>query len=211
VLFWAVTIAMASAFVLFAGSQIAHDRGQTVDWYTGFGQWLGALGSFVAAGAALWISMSDRRHNVEERQRTEDQQNADLERQAGLVQVTAERLGQRQAAGPNIVRASVGIRNRRSDRIFDIEVVKFVHNGRETDLEVEIVNGFAVSPVRPEHRNSFPKRADLPGIALATDEKLVIYQQGSIPDTQAEYVAVRYTDPAGRRWEVDTEGVVVRR
>jgi hypothetical protein len=65
--FWAATITVVSIGVLFAGSQIAHNRGQTVDWYTGFGQWLGALGSFIAAGAALWISVSDRRHSTAER------------------------------------------------------------------------------------------------------------------------------------------------
>lgn len=60
--FWAVSIA-----VLFAISQIAYVRSRSVEGYTGFGLWLGALGSFVAAGAALWISVSNRRRSIKGR------------------------------------------------------------------------------------------------------------------------------------------------
>ena len=56
--FWSVAIEIGSVGILFAGSQIAHNHRQSVEWYTGFGQWLGALSSFIAAGAALWISVS---------------------------------------------------------------------------------------------------------------------------------------------------------
>src|SRR6476620_7039219 len=117
-------------------------------------------------------------------------------------------MARRQAAGPSFGAASVGIRNRRSDRIFDIEVVKFIHNGVEIELDVDMVDGFAVFPRRPEHEDHFPMRNQLPGIALATDELLVLYQPGNIPDTPADYAAVRYTDPSGRRWQVDTDGVI---
>lgn len=208
--FWAATIAVVAVGGLFVGSQIAHDRGQSVDWYTGFGQWLGALGSFIAAGAALWISATDRRRADAARQQVEDREAADLKRQAGLVRVTAEMLGQRQAVGPALPVGAVGIRNRREDRIFDVEVVKFIHGGQELDIEVDRTNGFAVFPRRPEHEHRFPVDAELPGIALATDEWLVLYQQDSLPNTPADYAAVRYTDVAGRRWEVDTEGAVTR-
>jgi hypothetical protein len=209
--FWAITITAVSVVVLFAGSQIAHDRGQTVDWYTGFGQWLGALGSFVAAGAALWISVSDRRYNMAERQRAEDQQEADLERQAGLVRVTAEMLGQSQAVGPSIATPSIGIRNRRTDRIYDIEVTKYIHRGQEVDLVVDMVNGFTVSPPRPSQTGNWYFKDQLQGLALETDEWLIIYQsQPNLTNAPADYAAVRYTDRAGRRWEVDTEGAVTR-
>lgn len=67
--------------VLFIGSQIAHNSGQSVNWYAGFGQWLGALGSFTAAGAALWISVSDRGERKRERE-------AEAQAQANLVVVT---------------------------------------------------------------------------------------------------------------------------
>jgi hypothetical protein len=206
-LFWAITILAASIAVIAAGSQVAHDRGQSAEWYSGFGSWLGALGSFGAAGAALWISMSDRRHSVADRQRTEDRQDTDLKRQAGLVRVTAEKLGRSQAVGPNIETASIGIRNRRPDRIFDIKVEKFVHHAQEVDLVPALVNGFTVFRRRQEH---FYLAAQLPGIALETDEWLIIYQQDDLPNTSADYASVTYTDSLGRRWAVDTDGAVDR-
>jgi hypothetical protein len=52
--------------VLWAGSQFAHDRGQSVEWYTGFGQWLGGLGSLTAAIVALWIATRDRKERERE-------------------------------------------------------------------------------------------------------------------------------------------------
>ncbi|MCV7428069.1 hypothetical protein [Mycobacterium montefiorense] len=75
---------VVSVFALWAGSQIAHDRGQTVEWYAGFGQWLGGLGSLVAAGVALSIATGDRR----ERQRERDDAN---HAQARLVQIEVAR------------------------------------------------------------------------------------------------------------------------
>ncbi|UGT99318.1 hypothetical protein KN246_14695 [Mycobacterium intracellulare] len=208
--FWAVTVTVVSVGALFIGSQIAHDRGQSVDWYTGFGQWLGALGSFIAAGAALWIATSDRRREDEERRRVHDQQETDLRRQAGLVRVTAEMIGRAQAAGPSIGAPAIGVRNRRADRIFDIEVVKFVHGGAEMELKPEMVNGFNISPPRPSQEGRFYFDSQLKGLALEPDEWLVIYQQNDLPNTPADYAAVRYTDRGGRRWEVDTRGVVAR-
>ncbi|TVX95895.1 hypothetical protein FPV58_26660 [Mycolicibacterium porcinum] len=196
---------------LFAGSQIARARGQDVDWYTGFGQWLGALASFVAAGAALWISLSDRRYNMAERKRAEEQQDTDLNRQAGMVRVTAKEYARRQAAGPNFKHAAIGIRNRRSDRIFDIDLVKLVHHGEEIEMaDIDRINGFAVFPRRPEHEKRFPLKGELDGIALLSDEMLVLYHSDSMPGSPADYAAVRYTDAAGRRWEVDTDGAVTR-
>lgn len=135
------------------------------------------------------------------------QQQADLKRQAGLVRVTAEMLSQRQPVPPNISRASIGIRNRRADRIFDIEVVKFIHHGQEMELTVEWVNGFTVFPLKQE---TYYFAEQLPGLALETDEFLVIYQQATLPNTPADFAAVRYTDSVGRRWAVDTEGAVTR-
>ena len=169
--FWSVTITAVSVGALFAGSQVARNWGQDVNWYTGFGQWLAASGSFVAAGVALWISVSDHRHNMADRKRTETHQDADLNRQAGLVRVTAEMLGKRQPVGPSISTPSIGIRNRRSDRIFEIEVTKFVHDGQETDLNVAFMNGFTVFPRTQEN---YYVRDQLPGIALDTDSLLVI-------------------------------------
>ena len=201
VLFWVATLTAASVALLFIGSQIAVERGQSVYWYAGFGQWLGALASFIAACAALWIASSDRKRAVK-------QQNADLAREAGLVQVTAEMLGKAQLAGlPSIPTAAIGIKNRRTGRIFDIEVAKFIHGGEAMKLEIARLYGFAVHPPRAEEPCF---AAQLPALVLESDELLVLYQQDSLPDTPADFAAVRYTDSVGRRWEVDTEGKVTR-
>jgi hypothetical protein len=163
--------------------------------------------SFTAAGAALWISMSDCRHTMADRQRAEIQQETDLKRQTGLVRVTAELLSQRQHVGPGIRRASISIRNRRAEQIFDIEVMKFIHHGEEMELTVDRVNGFAVFPLKQEN---YSLTEQLPGLALKTDEWLVIYQQAALPNTPADFAAAKYTDSAGRRWEADTEEAVTR-
>jgi len=208
--FWATTLTVSAVGALFAGSQIARSFDQSVNWYTGFGQWLGALGSFAAAGVALWISVSDRRYNMADRARVERQRETDLQRRAGLVQVTAEMLGRREAVGPSFPAASVGIRNRRPDRIFDIEIVEFIHRGEATNLDIDMVNGFAVFPRRPEHEARFPMKAELRGIALTSDEMLVLYQPDHMPGTPADFVAVEYTDSFGSRWRVATDRSVTR-
>lgn len=205
--FWATVIVICSVVVMFVGSQIAHDRGQSVDWYTGFGQWLGALASFIAAGTALWISTTDRRNAVADQRRIEKQQEDDLRRQAGLVKVTVEMLGKAQPVGPMIPTPSVGIRNRRIDRIFDIEVAKFVHHGEELELQLDRIHGYAFSP--PRSKPSFAM-GPVARLMLQSDEMLVLYQQGSLPGTPADFAAVRYTDSDGRRWEVDSDGGVSR-
>lgn len=206
--FWSVAIAIGSVGILFAGSQIAHNHSQSVEWYTGFGQWLGALGSFIAAGAALWISVTDRRNALADRKRAEAQQDADLQRQAALVTVAAKELARRQAVGASYKAAGVRIRNRRTDRIFDIEVVRYVHTGQDVELQPARINGFDVFPIETDR--GFRHSSELAGLALQTDQTLAIYQPGYLPNTPAEYASVRYTDSAGRRWEVDTAGAVTR-
>ncbi|WP_299562841.1 hypothetical protein [uncultured Mycolicibacterium sp.] len=46
-------IVVVSVALLTGGSVAAHRLNQDVDWYAGAGQWLGALGSLLAAGMAL--------------------------------------------------------------------------------------------------------------------------------------------------------------
>ncbi|ULP36534.1 hypothetical protein MJO55_25690 [Mycolicibacterium rufum] len=200
--------------VLFIGSQIARAVGQDVDWYTGFGQWLGALASFAAAGAAVWIATTDRRRNDDTRAREQARHESDLAREAGLVQVTSEIFGRRQGAGPMLDAAGIGINNRRSDHVFDIKIAKLIHGGTAVPFDlksdVEFMNGWATSPVREKHETRFPQSHELRGITIHSDELLVIYQPSDLPNTVADYVAVDYTDRSGRRWQVDTDGAVKR-
>ncbi|WP_131726078.1 hypothetical protein [Mycobacteroides abscessus] len=197
--FWAAAITVGSVALLWLGSQIAKWIGQDVQWYTGFGQWLGAVGSLIAAGVALWIAVTDRRQ-------ADMQRDADLAREAGLVRVTAEKLGQRQPLGPNMPRAAVGIRNRRASRIFEIRVTRFLMQGKDVPLELPKVNGFDLYPSQREH---FYFGTDITNLVVEPDQLLALFPSGG-PDIPAEYVAVEYTDANGRRWKVDTNQAVTR-
>ena len=164
--FWAIAVTATSVFVLWAGSQIAHDRGQSVEWYTGFGQWLGGLGSLIAAGVALWIAVTERRH-------VERQREADLMRQAALVQITATKLGKQQAVGPAFPAAGVMVRNRRTDRIFDIKVTQFVMRGDEIDdPQLDSID------VYPKAKDSWYVTAELEILAIASDQVLSLFPKG---------------------------------
>jgi hypothetical protein len=198
--FWAIATTVISLFVLFAGSQIAHDRGQSVAWYTGFGQWLGGLGSLIAAAVALWIAVTERRH-------VDRQQEADLARQAGLVQVAAsKKFGKRDIMGPRFAAASVSVRNRRTDRIFDVELTRFVMQGNDIgSLEFSEIELFPESDGASSRRI----RPTLDGITVAPDQLLLIFPNDQ-PDIPADYASVEYTDSSGRRWHVDTDKRVRR-
>ncbi|CAM5742394.1 hypothetical protein MAUB1S_01511 [Mycolicibacterium aubagnense] len=107
--FWAIASATVAVSLLFIGSQIAHDRGQSVNWYTGFGQWLGALGSFIAAGVALWISVNDRHDRLSELR-------AEEQARARLVRVSAGWLPSRAAV-------EVRVENYGPLPVLDVELV----------------------------------------------------------------------------------------
>lgn len=204
--FWATVITIGSVLLLFVGSQIARSLGQDVDWYAGFGQWLGALGSLIAAGVALWIAVTGRREADAREKAEQDRQDADLARQAGLVQVAAKMLSRRQAAGPNYSHPGISVRNRRPDRIFEISVVRYMMLGKDVDMEVGDVGGI---DLKPRDRNGWYFGKELPTLVLESDHVLSIYPKGGL-DLPADYVAVEYTDSAGRRWRIDSEGEVTR-
>ncbi|MBN7534693.1 hypothetical protein I3U85_10870 [Mycobacteroides abscessus subsp. abscessus] len=195
--FWAAVITVGSVLLLWLGSQIAKWIGQDVQWYTGFGQWLGAVGSLIAAGVALWIAVTDRRQ-------ADMQRDADLACEAGLVRVTAEKLAQRRVGG-RVARAAVGIRNRRSSRIFEIRVTRFVMQGHDVPLELSRINGFDLHP--SERAGMYT--GNITNVVVEPDQLLVLFPLGD-PDVLPEYVAVEYTDANGRRWIVDTNQAVIR-
>ncbi|MDC8980680.1 hypothetical protein PR370_01045 [Mycobacterium marinum] len=107
--FWATAGIAVGLFVLWGGSQYAHDLGQSVEWYTGFGQWLGGIGSLVAALVALGIATRDRNERTIER-RDEEKTHARL-----------VRLEARSNIGSPTV--SVTIRNYGPLPILDVELV----------------------------------------------------------------------------------------
>jgi hypothetical protein len=109
------------------------------------------------------------------------------------VQVTARKLGRRQAVGPHFPAAGVCVRNRRDDRMFDIEVTRFVMHGKEIELEIDFID------VHPTTRDSWYRPQELPSLAFEPDQVLSIFPKG-LPDIPADYVSVAYTDSSGRRW-----------
>ena len=82
--FWGPTSVVLSVLVLLLGGQISRWIGQDVNWYAGFGQWLGALGSIVAAVAALWIATTDRKRADLKLAQEKVERNDDRRREARL-------------------------------------------------------------------------------------------------------------------------------
>lgn len=191
--FWALSGTVVAVLVLWGGTQIARAWGQSVDWYAGFGQWLGALCSLTAAVVALWIATSERRH-------ADQQREIDLARQASLVRVTAANVSERDITGAPLALAGIGVRNRRPDRIFEIETVRFGTDGME--IVPLRVSSIEIHPNPQGHRYTVP---ELPHLSVGPDEVLHL-----VPHEPADYAAIRYTDSSGRRWQVDTYGNVGR-
>ncbi|WP_111509608.1 hypothetical protein [Mycobacterium kyogaense] len=193
--FWAAVITLGSVIALWVGSQVAVWMGQNVDWYTGFGQWLGALSSLIAAGAALWIAVSDRRQ-------IDARTEADLKREAALVRVEITKY--RPDIWHDYDIPGIKIENRRSNRIFDIKLIRLATGGsdRLSDTSLDEVEFHLGS------QGQLQELSD-PAQPLDTDQSLNILIK-TFAIEQTDYVAVQYTDSSGRRWEVDTDGRVRR-
>jgi uncharacterized membrane protein len=172
---------VAAVAVLSICSQIAKDHRQAVDWYTGFGQWLGALATFIAAVVALVIATTDRRRADDQRHAEQADRERDLSREAGLVRVDP-------SSEPSF---HVVARNHRLTKICEITV----HLDRSDQP----------SPVRTFDTSNYTGGPDreakyLPAIAVEAGETIAFKMDGTQNPT---HVALRYTDSTGRRWEVD--------
>jgi hypothetical protein len=204
--FWAVIITAASVIVLFAGSQIAHDRRQTVEWYTGFGQWLGALASFIAAGVALWIAVSDRRNNLKDRRL--DAESA-AEAQAALIVV--------KVADPlQGTKFRIDVRNYSDHPILDIEF-EWAKYSRAPKAKAVPQLSHGPGRVLDHDRSVYSIWVDF--IDESTKKSLIgdtfdnTYQEWTgpnLPDPTAVSAGVRFRDANGLRWRQDTEGTVTR-
>ncbi|WP_063001508.1 hypothetical protein [Nocardia mikamii] len=203
---WTATGTSVAVLLLWGGTQLAKANGQNVDWYTGFGQWLGALGSLIAAVVALWIATTDRQHTERARQAERDEVAADRAREAGLVFVVAKKLMTDDSVTPVTLEAGVYVKNWRNSRIFDLEISRFVQDGVVVDdlkFKRRII-------LYPNPGGVAEKLELLPVLSLQTDQTLSLFPK-DLPDVPAEYVALRYTDETGRRWEVDTNGGPARK
>lgn len=188
---------------LWGGTQIARSVGQDVRWYSAFGSWLGVIASIFAAGTALWIATSDRRREDARRTAERDAVARDLAREAGLVRVDVGYLttvnGFSRAPG-------LGITNWRVVDLVELEIVRLVVDGAEVDpVTVKkgsyhpIVSG-AVKALRAMGDQRLFDHLVVSPRAVAT----------AFPGGVTTFAAVRYTDMAGRRWEVDSESKVAR-
>lgn len=152
------------------------------DWYAGFGQWLGALATFIAAVVALVIATTDRRRTDRQRRADKLERDKDLLREAGLVRVET-------GSYESPFSVAVLVRNHRATKIFDIQL--FVDGSDE--------------PYRVPHialDGRVRKGESLPYVSVAEDKSIRLALFGSEGPAR---VAVQYTDLSGRRWEVTSE------
>lgn len=210
--FWTAFGTVSAVLLLWAGSQLAKANGQNVDWYTGFGQWLGALGSLIAAVVALWIATTDRQRADQARRAEREEADKDLAREAGLVRVETGHMKAAVVVMPTDSRPGIAIDNRRSSCIYDIEVVRIVKEGAVIP-DPEFHRQIRVQPSKSEWA---PHYSSLKYFALEPNHLVMVYPKGPAEnqgemDEPPEYVAVRYTDQSGRRWEVDSDGGPARK
>lgn len=195
---WLTVLTITSVALLTGGTIAAHRLHQSVEWYAGVGQWLGALGSLLAAITALWIATTDRRRADAQREAERRDRDADLSREAGLVRVRFEEVPRRQRiSGTAFNETGIGIRNRRADPIFDIELHTVTINGEDFRFDVDTVSvdGGAAA------------QGTLTQRVVDAHQELLLFAE--IPPHNGEtFAAVRYTDQIGRRWQVDTCGAV---
>jgi hypothetical protein len=193
-------IVVVSVALLTCGSVAAHRLNQDVDWYAGAGQWLGALGSLLAAGMALWIATSDRQRADQQRTAEQRERDAELLREASLVRVCFEAIPRRQRmTGKTFHEAVIGITNRRIGHIFDIEL-------KETTID-EAPFRFQFKEVARDR--GVPSEIALRDLVIDPGQEVLLFSE--TPPHSGEYFAVvRYTDQLGRRWQVDTTGGVAK-
>lgn len=202
--FWLGVILVGSTVVLTVSTISANRLNQSVEWYAGVGQWLGALGSLLAAGMALWIVTTDRRRFDQLRQDEQRERDADLLREAGLVRLMDLRntrdmnlddLSGRSDSGV----VGIKVRNYRADRIFDLDLSVDTAEAQTVDpmWTYAYPDGYEKSQVEPEK------------CTVAPDGEL--YLQARLRSwIEHVRITVRYTDQRGRRWQIDADGNVAR-
>lgn len=204
--FWWIVGTLVSVLLLWGGTQVAIGRGQSVDWYSAFGQWLGALGSLIAAGAALWIATTDRRRADDQRQAQRDEEDEDLAREAGLVRVEIAELRVPNAVTPADTAPGISVTNWRRSPVFDLRLERVVVQG-ETIEEPE----FRRCGVHSDDAVKMIHGADhLSRRVIATRTIVTLFPTRS-SDALVEYAALRYTDETGRRWEIDSASRLARK
>lgn len=204
-LFWLGAIFFGGVAVLAAGTIAANRLNQSAEWYAGFGQWIGAFSTMLAAGLALWIATVDRRRADSLRSEERSEREADLLREAGLVRIADVKnrgridFDDEFLAPLDSTDLALTVRNFRTDRIFELELKVF-------SCTAEEVEPSQVAAYPTGHADSQMEPAKC---SIAPDGELFLTARLGSRVEQAR-VVVRYTDQNGRRWEVDSEGDVSR-
>ncbi|MET3642804.1 hypothetical protein ABIC73_004407 [Prescottella equi] len=189
-----------AVLVLWGGTQLAIARGQDVAWYTGFGQWIGALGSLIAAAVALGIATTDRRHAADLRKAEQADRDADLAREAGLVRVEIKKVADNLSGADVKV---LTVKNRRQSRLFEVDVICFETYGAEPQSGVGTI--LVRDNPDPVEEVSKLRLVDTP---MRPGAMLEIRSANGAPPV---YGSIHYTDEAGRRWEVDSKRKIARK
>lgn len=195
---WGAATAIG-VLALWVGTQFAISRGQDVAWYTGFGQWLGALGSLIAAAVALGIATTDRRQAADLRKAEQDDRDADLAREAGLVRVEMGNVTDSTSGAT--VRVLI-VRNWRRSRLFEVDVNCFETHGAVAYPGIGTIILRHNGPARELGKRELGVTLIQPGAEL---------QFRAANDAAPAFGSIHYTDEAGRRWEVDSDGIIARK
>ncbi|SUE07092.1 Uncharacterised protein [Prescottella equi] len=196
---WVLYGTLVAIVALWAGTQIALESGQDVAWYSGFGQWLGALGSMIAAGVALWIATSERQAAQEARDR-------DLAREAGLVTVRVFDEMRVPGAGATDVAPGIVVMNWRQSRLFNLHIREIRGAVSPFIVAVRTDPGAKLQPALGAKRVSMGELMLTP---IAHEDVVTIFPTVS-EGGRISYASLRYTDETGRQWEVDNGSRVAR-
>lgn len=218
---WGLGVTVLTVALLWGGTEAVQEFDQDVDWYTGFGQWLGALGSLLAAGAALWIATTDRRRIDHQRREDQAAQDTDLAREAGLVRVAMFDKRLPRSLKPSDAAPGISVTNWRSSPLFDLRLERIVVKG--TKLLTPGI-GFVEVPNPAENdKMSTGRNAEMLAREIIDSRSIVsIFPEDStkerrkpetpeLHDEKVECAVLRYTDNTGRRWEITSGSTMARR
>ncbi len=187
---------------------IGNSYGWTYNEWGNAATWFGAVGSLLAAGAALWIATTDRRRADNRERRTEHRAALELTREAGLVRIQTGEIQAPVLVGPGDTRFGLTLRNWRKSALFDVRLERIVVEGQE------------ISPVELERQAGaiYPPDGDKKAYFSADELARKMLDPGTIISwvprgisTAPELAIVHYTDDSGRRWEVDNTSTLARR
>ncbi len=196
---WISGVVIVVGFLGLCGWGIFVNKDAT--WWGALGQWVGGIGSIVAAVVALWIAREGWRR-VERERREEEMIQAELVQYDGF-----NRYDTVDSAYSN---ASITIHNRSGSYVMDVELVAVQHRG-----EIRIGDWYLVGAcyVNAAGESVTPELTSAPGkefnevfSRVSPEERVRFYVTFRLPDARSEIpeigpiVTFSYMDARGRRW-----------